>query len=269
MSSLNHFLFGASFIVIVVAGVSVLFCVFPAYWRGHNRAFLYLAFAFMFYIFDALADHTLALWPVPHQQYIAYLVLRRLTHIATVILLAAGVISLKRSYLAATGKADETTKRLSSAPIHHTVMRRTKYWEYLLVLGIGCAVFALLVNLPMGAASSTAIYGIVFLGGLILLWHVFTDRRRRHPRWVRTGLAMGGAVVLCWSLIGFSLLIASARFTRQTYRILDYTNAIFLGIGLGVLLLLVISGEFISFSSGRTKNETDERHDAGNDMPDA
>jgi len=107
MSSLNHFLFWANYIVVVVAAVSVLFCVFPAYHRGHNRAFLYLAFAFMLYILDAVSDHTLAFWQVPHQQYLAYLVLRRLAAAATVIVLAVGIISLTRSYLSPSRNDDE------------------------------------------------------------------------------------------------------------------------------------------------------------------
>src|SRR5438128_12196950 len=102
MASLNHFLFWANFVIIVVTGVSVLFSVFPAYWRGHNRAFLYLAFAFMLAVFDTVADHSIALWHMPHQQYVAYLVLRRIVHLAAFILLAVGVVSLTRSYFAAT-----------------------------------------------------------------------------------------------------------------------------------------------------------------------
>ena len=35
MSSINQFLFWAEFLIVVVIGVSVLFCVFPAYWRSH------------------------------------------------------------------------------------------------------------------------------------------------------------------------------------------------------------------------------------------
>ena len=109
MSSINQFLFWAEFLIVVVIGVSVLFCVFPAYWRSHSHALLYLAFAFMVAVFDSVADHTIALWPMPHRQYLAYLILRRLARLAGFILLAAGVISVTRSHFAKDAPKDDTT----------------------------------------------------------------------------------------------------------------------------------------------------------------
>jgi hypothetical protein len=109
MASLAHYLFWITFVVVVVTSVSVLFCVFPAYWRSHTRAFLYLAFAFMLSIFDAVADHTVALWHVPRQQYFAYIVLRRLVGLTGWILLAAGVVSLTRLHFSGTTRHDRTT----------------------------------------------------------------------------------------------------------------------------------------------------------------
>jgi|SRR5467141_1216208 zinc transporter ZupT len=109
MSSTNHFLFWIEFVVVVVTGVSVLFCVFPAYWRSHSHAFLYIAFAFMVGVFDSVADHTIALWHMPRRQYLAYVILRRLSRLTGFILLAVGVISLTRSYLAEAAPTDDTT----------------------------------------------------------------------------------------------------------------------------------------------------------------
>jgi hypothetical protein len=109
MSSTNHFLFWIEFVIVVVTGVSVLFCLFPAYWRSHNHAFLYLAFAFMVGIFDCVADHTIALWHMPHRQYLAYVILRRLARLAGFILLAVGVIGLTRSDFAEAARTDDTT----------------------------------------------------------------------------------------------------------------------------------------------------------------
>jgi uncharacterized membrane protein YfhO len=97
MASLNHLLFWVNYIIVVGAAVSALLYLFPAYRRRQNRAFLYLAFAFLLFIFDAVADHTFALWHIPWEQQFAYFVLRRLTAAATVILLAVGVIGLTRS----------------------------------------------------------------------------------------------------------------------------------------------------------------------------
>jgi hypothetical protein len=109
MPALNHYLFWISFVFSVVVGVTVLFAVFPAYWRSHDRAFLYLAFAYMVSIFDAVADHTIALWHVPRQQYLAYLILRRLVHFAAVILFAVGVVRLTRSYFMTDARDHDTT----------------------------------------------------------------------------------------------------------------------------------------------------------------
>jgi hypothetical protein len=109
MPTLNHYLFWISFVLSVVVGVTVLFAVWPAYWRSHNRAFLYLAFAYMLGIFDAVADHTIALWHVPRHEYLAFLILRRLVHFAAVILFAVGVIRLTRSYFNTVPRTHDTT----------------------------------------------------------------------------------------------------------------------------------------------------------------
>jgi hypothetical protein len=110
MSLTNHYLFWAEFVIVVVTGVSVLFCVFPAYWRSHRYAFLYLAFAFLLALYNSVADHTIALWHMSHGQYIAYLILRRFARLAGFILLACGVVSLTRSYLAAAAPKDDETR---------------------------------------------------------------------------------------------------------------------------------------------------------------
>lgn len=106
---LHHYLFWISFVVSVVVGVTVLFVVFPAYWRSHNRTFLYLAFAYMLAIFDAVTDHTIALWHVPRQQYLAFAILRRLVHFGTVVLFAMGVVKLTRSYFARDQRNQDAT----------------------------------------------------------------------------------------------------------------------------------------------------------------
>ena len=109
MSTLNHSLFWISFVLSVFVSVTVLFAVVPAYWRTHDRAFLYLVFAYMLAIFDNVADHTIALWHVPLLQYIAYLLLRRMVYLADVVLFGLGVVSLTRSYFTRTRATDDTT----------------------------------------------------------------------------------------------------------------------------------------------------------------
>jgi hypothetical protein len=108
MAALNHYLFWVGFVFSVIVGVTVLFAVFPAYWRSHDRAFLYLAFGYMLGIYEAVTDHTIALWHVPGQQHLAYSILRRLVHFAAVILFAVGVIRLTRSYFARGARNHDT-----------------------------------------------------------------------------------------------------------------------------------------------------------------
>jgi hypothetical protein len=109
MLTFHHYLFWISFVVSVVVGVTVLFAVWPAYRRSHDRTFLYLAFAYILAIFDAVADHTVALWHVPRQQYLAFAILRRLVHFAAVILFAVGVLRLTRSYFTTGARNHDTT----------------------------------------------------------------------------------------------------------------------------------------------------------------
>ena len=110
MASTNHYLFWAEFVVVVIICVSVLFCVWPAYWRTHSHAFIYLALGFMVVVFNSVADHTIALWHVPRGEYLAYVILRRLARLAALILVASGVISLTRQYF------DKIVRRDDSAP---------------------------------------------------------------------------------------------------------------------------------------------------------
>src|ERR1700731_1137891 len=95
------FLFDFSYVVVVVVGVTVLFCVLPAYKRTRNRAFLYLTFAYMLAIFCAVSDHTIGLWHMSHQQWVSYRTLRWFAYFAAAILHAIGLILLSRSYLSA------------------------------------------------------------------------------------------------------------------------------------------------------------------------
>jgi hypothetical protein len=109
MAALNHYLFWIGFVLSVVVGVTVLFAVFPAYWRSHDRAFLYLAFAYAVGIYEAIADHAIALWHVPGQQHLVYSILRRMVHFAAVILFAVGIIKLTRSYFAKRARNHNST----------------------------------------------------------------------------------------------------------------------------------------------------------------
>jgi hypothetical protein len=100
-SGILYYLYYANYAVTVVAAVTVLFAVAPAFKRTRHRAFLYLTFAFMLRIFDVVCDYTIGRFRMPHSQYVFYRTLRMSASFTTVILLATGVIILTRSYLAA------------------------------------------------------------------------------------------------------------------------------------------------------------------------
>ena len=100
-SSLPYFLYYLIYAVTIIAAVTVLFAVAPAFKRTRHRAFLYLTFAFMLTIFDKICDYTIGRFRMPHSQYVTYHTLRYCASFAAVILLATGIIILTCSYLAA------------------------------------------------------------------------------------------------------------------------------------------------------------------------
>jgi hypothetical protein len=89
----------------VVAGVTVLFAVAPAYKQTRHRGFLLLTFGTMLRIFDLICDYTIGRFRMPRGEYVFYHSLRWFAAFAAVILLSAGIVVLTRSYL--TGAASE------------------------------------------------------------------------------------------------------------------------------------------------------------------
>src|SRR5712691_7718570 len=139
----------------------------------------------------------------------------------------------------------------------------------IVLFAVAGATVGILASIHQGAVSISAAHGLGVIGSIILFSMVFNSRGRTGSDWVRIALWMAAPIVLGWSLLGFSLTFASARLSLATYHFLYYTEAIFAGMGLGILLLLLISGELIGFSlhrkkrisekSGATKPISDER----------
>lgn len=98
--------FYTGYAITVIAGVTALFCVWPAYKQTRHRAFLFLAAAFALGVFDAICDHTLGVMKMAPSEQKVYLIVRDLAYYATSILPAVGVILLTRSYLAALPRTD-------------------------------------------------------------------------------------------------------------------------------------------------------------------
>jgi protein-S-isoprenylcysteine O-methyltransferase Ste14 len=105
-------LFYTSYAITVIADVTVLFAVWPAYKRTRHRAFLYIAAALVLGIFDTVCDHTLGQSDMSPAQYIPYRTIRRFAYFADIILWATGLILLTRSYLAAIGKESDATSNV-------------------------------------------------------------------------------------------------------------------------------------------------------------
>jgi hypothetical protein len=130
--------------------------------------------------------------------------------------------------------------------------KRRAMYRYLIAFFIGvCGTVALLANVPQGTGSIGAAHTIEMVGGLILFWMPFSSRGRTRPHWVRIALWMVAAILLGLSLMGFILLFAVARISPQMGHLLSYMRTVFEGMSLGILLLLVISGEFFSANSAK------------------
>ena len=100
---------------------------------------------------------------------------------------------------------------------------------------------------------NAACYGVVLLGGLALFVGPFA-RGRVAPHWMRVALWLSCPIAVAWSLLGFTLLLASARLSRHAYYVVSDAKTLLSGMGIGILVLLFASGEFIAaFSRPKTR----------------
>jgi hypothetical protein len=97
---------------------------------------------------------------------------------------------------------------------------------------------------------NAACYGLVLLGGLALFIAPFTARGRVAPHWMRVALWLCCPIAVAWSALGFILLFGSATLSEHAYFVIRQTKTLFAGMGIGILVLLFASGQFIrAFSS--------------------
>src|SRR4051812_4953319 len=87
-------------------------------------------------------------------------------------------------------------------------------------------------------------FAVGLVGAVLLFAGAFTVRGRERPRWVRLGLFMASSAALAWSLAGFTRLFFWQHISREIYSRLDHYGTLFEGIGVGILTLLLLSGEF-------------------------
>lgn len=142
-------------------------------------------------------------------------------------------------------------------------MARCNRRDLLYGAAIVCATVGLLLSIPR-AAVYIVIYGLGIPGSLIIFCTPFRTRYRRSPQWVRTALWMASLALLGWSLLGFTLLFASARFSTNMNHLLQYIEPLFAGITLGILVLLQITGEMSSGLSNPKSAESADPKDAQN-----
>lgn len=96
-------------------------------------------------------------------------------------------------------------------------------------------------------------YGAGFLGGFYLLAVPIFEKGRQAPPWIRMGLWLGGTTCVLWSVIG-GLILSGVVLSPRAIVAMQQAKTFLSGMGVGILLLLFSSGEFIRVFSSRPKN---------------
>ncbi len=115
----------------------------------------------------------------------------------------------------------------------------------IVLFAVAGATVGILASIPQGAVSISAAQGLGVIGSIILFSIPFTRRGRTRPRWVRIALWIVSPILLGWSLVGLTLVFAARRLSTLINHFLYYNEAFLGGMILGILLLLIISGELI------------------------
>jgi hypothetical protein len=89
-------------------------------------------------------------------------------------------------------------------------------------------------------------YAAGVIGGVLLMVGPFVGTGRVAPRWIRRALWMTGPACVVWAVLGFSLLWG----VRDPYGYVRHFKTTFGGIVIGILCLLLASGEFRSSMKG-------------------
>ena len=102
----------------------------------------------------------------------------------------------------------------------------------------------------MGAIEVLAIasYGAAVLGGFVLFAGPFTRSGRKSPHWTRVALWMSGPMSAAWGALGLTVTFAWQSLSRESYALAVHFKTSLGGMGVGVLILLFASGEFLPAS---------------------
>ena len=96
-------------------------------------------------------------------------------------------------------------------------------------------------------------YVIAFVGGIYLLVAPISGRGRLAPHWVRVALWIVGTLLIAWSILGYIEYYSHYEFSALARQRLFQCKTLCSGACLGILILLLVSGELIrAFSRPRS-----------------
>jgi ABC-type Fe3+-siderophore transport system permease subunit len=88
------------------------------------------------------------------------------------------------------------------------------------------------------------LYGLTFVGGLIVFLAPFTGGWRGRPRWSRVALWLMGSAVTAWTILGVLLVYRVISLSPITRDLLFAIKNMLSGLALGQLLVLLFAGGF-------------------------
>jgi hypothetical protein len=105
----------------------------------------------------------------------------------------------------------------------------------------------------------------LFVFGLYCFLLPFTDRGRTFPIWIRIGLWMMALSFIGGNLLGIALTSMAPRIAPHIYDFLYLNKTLIFGMGLGIGLLLTVSGEIFR-AFWHSKDATKETRSGGAQM---
>jgi hypothetical protein len=90
-----------------------------------------------------------------------------------------------------------------------------------------------------------AMIATVSIGALLLFMSTFLSRPWVFAEWVKVDFWMIGIVGLVWPALKLSLLLRYHFMSRHTYLFLDHIGTLLSGVLLGLLAIVLLSGEAV------------------------
>jgi len=113
------------------------------------------------------------------------------------------------------------------------------------------------------------IYIVLFLVSLLFGSLPFIGAMRELPRWIRIALLMIGLSFFIGVAGNLALHLAAHRLSRPMHDFLSVQIKLIFGMAIGIVLLLIISGEYFKalrdLDTARTKRLADTREERGHE----